>query len=479
MCAVHGYVWAHCCDDITIVECNANHFTLLMPHELVAGDLDTTIVPVMADWLQRYSDVSLERVPDDGACTLFDDEDQAPPPPPPDAAPPSVLHAAPAEAVETVEAAEAAPAPAPVPAPYVLPCRPARAASWLRAAWAGEEHLPVWAEDASVLPDAAPAGNPLAALPDLDLTAGRVALGLNDLSWTSREAPTVVFFVHDFLDGAGERWSPLVFGTQLPVFGLHAPPGLQAQFAAALEAGPDAPANASAERIATQFMEAVRSCLPADGANCVVACFAETAALATELSLQLRMRSGEGRNARHAVAVVMLPPGEEERDDVPLSSPAYQAVHARVARASATMVPPWDAFGRALAAAGVFDQQLELVAAHRPPGVARAAWDAEMDHDVRDTLTLFQLAESRMPCRIVSSHCLLLVQQQQVTEEDAAADYIILPPAAAGGGAPLPRKGSFARVLRLGRDSVAAASTVRVASADDYDDGAGPSDPAS
>ena len=57
MCAVHGYVWAHCCDDITIVECNANHFTLLMPHELVAGDLDTTIVPVMADWLQRYSDV--------------------------------------------------------------------------------------------------------------------------------------------------------------------------------------------------------------------------------------------------------------------------------------------------------------------------------------------------------------------------------------------------------------------------------------
>jgi hypothetical protein len=436
---VHGYQWAHCCDDIRIIECSANHFTLLMPHEVVAGDLDTTVVPAVTDWLRRLGDAASEQTVTSGATPLFGDR----PLPEPQAA-----GGADAAVTELQEAQEAVTAAAealpPPPAPFVLPPRPAGAAGWVRCIWAREDNLPVWAEEVSLIPEEEEDDGGYGAqqgvmLPDLDLTAGRLALGLNDLAWTASEAPTVVFILHDYLGGAGERWSPLVFATQLPVFGLHAPPGLLSLFDDALALGPDAPAGASAERIALQYLEAVRACLPAHGANCIIAGYDATATLATELALQLRLRSGDARNARHVVSVLLLAPGNEPPAEAAvLCSPAYQALYARVACASTAAAPSWPAFASTLALAGAFERQLDIVAAQRPPGVARASWDAEVDQDVRDTVSLFQMAEARLPCAIASGHV------AHIHHDDSEAF---------AAPAQLPRKGSFARVLRIGRDS--------------------------
>jgi hypothetical protein len=441
---VHGYQWAHCCDDLTIIECAANHFTLLMPHELVAGDLDTTVVPTMTDWLQRLGDVHAEPVaPEMSTSSGLDDEQEQVPTEPQPAAdgadglphtPP--LHSAPAAAAEAVLPQQ--------PVAFVLPRRPKCAESWACSVWACDDNLPIWLEEPGLAPDVvddADAGAQGVVLPDLDLTAGRLALGLNDLAWTAPDAPTVVFILHDFLDGNGERWSSLVFSTQLPVFGLHTPPGLLSQFTDALVLGPAAPVSASAERIAMQYFEAVRACLPAEGANCIIAGFEQTAAMATELALQLRMRCNDARGAHHVISVLLRASGDDAREeDAPLSSPAYQALYARVVATSATSAPPWRAFGAALARAGSFDRQLDMLAALRPPGVARASWDAEVDHDVRDSVTLFQLAEARLPCPIVSGHVTLVQGITGVVQGDLDASPR------------LQRKGSFARVLRVGRD---------------------------
>jgi hypothetical protein len=442
---VHGYQWAHCCDDIHIVECSSNHFTLLMPHDAVAGDLDTSVVPVVADWLQRFCDVgSLQPVPDPTPLHVDEEEPEEEQRVVVEVAS-SALQAAPAAA------AEVAPLPPP-PAPFALPPRPRSCESWVRVVWAPADNLPVWAEEPALIPDADAADDDLGGqqgvlLPDLDASAGRLALGLNDLAWTASEAPTVVFILNDFLDGVGERWGPLVFATQLPVFGLHTPPGLLAQVAAAMAMGPEAPPNASMERLALQYYEAVRACLPAEGANCVFAGYPETAALVTELGLQTRMRGGDHHSVRQVVSVTLdgAPRAAEDPDAELLLSPAYQALYARVACASTTAPPSWLQFAYTLAAAGTFEQQLELVAVHRPPGVARASWDAEVDQDLRDTVTLFQLAEARMPCPITSSHAALL----QDTEAAFGAPGVLQP----GVLQQLQRKGSFARVLRVGRDA--------------------------
>jgi hypothetical protein len=397
----------------------------------------------MTDWLQRFGDVHAEHAAPETCSSSGLDDEQLPEPQSADGAggllhgePP--LHSAPAAAAEAMLPQH--------PASFVLPRRPRCAESWACSVWAHDDNLPIWLEEPGLVPEAADGDADAGAqqgvlLPDLDLTAGRLALGLNDLAWTADDAPTVVFILHDYLDGGGERWSSLVFATQLPVFGLHTPPGLLTQFANALALGPAALASASAERIAMQYFEAVRACLPAEGANCIIAGFEQTAALATELALQLRMRGGDARGAHHVISVLLRAPGDDAReDDVALVSPAYQALYARVVAASTTSAQPWRAFGAALAHAGSFDRQLDMLAALRPPGVARASWDAEVDHEVRDSVTLFQLAEARLPCPIVSGHVALVQGITGVVQGDP------------GTSPRLQRKGSFARVLRVGRD---------------------------
>ena len=425
-----------------------------MPHELVAGALDTTIVPLMTEWLlptdgsgaEPLSRVATDRhfshesnvLCADALVHWQDEPTEAPLPATAGATHASaLLHSAPAAAPE---ANLPLPSPPP-PAAFVLPRPPRRGETWSRAVWARDDNLPVWLEESSLLPDALDAdADHGVLLPDLDITAGRITLGLNDLSWTASDAPTIVFILHDFLDGNGERWSPLVFATQLPVFGLHTPPGLLMQFNTAASLGHAAPPHANAARFAMQYYEAVRACLPPDGANCVIVGYEHTVALATELAMQLRLRSSDGgHHARHVVSLLVQPPEHDLEAKVcaPLSSPAYQALYARMACASASSPPPWSTFAQLLASAGAFDEQLEVLAAHRPPGVPRATWDAEVDHDVRDTVTLFQLAEARLPWSVTPGHVVLMhaIRAHEVNDRPR-----------------LQRTSSLARILRAGRD---------------------------
>lgn len=54
---LHGSAWAHACDNVEIIDCGSNHFTLLMPNDLIGGDLETTVVPIMSEWLRRFWDL--------------------------------------------------------------------------------------------------------------------------------------------------------------------------------------------------------------------------------------------------------------------------------------------------------------------------------------------------------------------------------------------------------------------------------------
>jgi hypothetical protein len=425
--------WAHCCNDLCIIDCNANHFTLLMPHAVVGGALDVAVVPAMSEWMVCVCEATLDRRMDLQPQTLLIDDEQ-PQPQPPEPVEVEILdnrlHAAPAAAGEVIEPLLPPPPveePPPQAQPYVLPHRPRSAAEWQRSVWARDENLPAWTDGVVDIEDYHGT-----LLPDLDATAGRHALGLNDLAWTASDAPAVVFMLHDFLSGV-ESWSELAFATQLPVFGLHTPPGLLSQFFEAVELSDDAADCCSVERIAAQYLESVHACLAPCGADCIIASFIDAAPLATELASQLRSRYA----TRTAVSVLFREHCSSLVEH-PLAGVAYQALHSLSCSSAASTPPPWHEFAAALGADCLFDEHLSSVAELRPPGVSTHAWETRVDHAVRGVAALFEVAKARLPCTIEAGHVVWLSD-----EDITLLEHYVL----------LPRRASFARVLRFGRES--------------------------
>ena len=298
----HGFTWAHCVDNLEIVECAGNHFTLLMPSSIGGdhgiGDLDTAVLPVMCEWLRRYWEADAPVVA-------------------PTATALPAAAAAPAESVEPPQRAAQAAAAASGSADGAAVARTSASASWTQAWWGSADgpELPAW-----FAPHVTP-GDAGSGLPDLDLHAGSVVLGLNHLAvratfippprialvlrradaasppaqtGVAAESATWVVLVGDLLEAA-ERWSAVAARTQLPVLGVHVPPAVAAK---SREQRDVALGDSGAG-----YAAALRAVLPA-GAACLLASDAEigTGALATDVALHLR---ATGWNA---LAVLLLPP---------------------------------------------------------------------------------------------------------------------------------------------------------------------------
>ena len=405
-----------------------------MLHAAFGGALDVAVTPALSEWMRLHSTPPLERHTYSQLLELsFDDEQEQPRAP--EAEPPAPvevvdhgLHVAPAtagEAVETMFLPPPVEEPSPPELPYVLPHQPRSAAHWQRSVWAYEENLPAWTDGLVDLYD-----DHGTLLPDLDATAGRHALGLNVLAWTAPDAHTVVFMLHDFLSTSGKRWSELAFATQLPVLGLHTPPGMLSQFLDAVALSDDTDDSCSVSRIAAQYIESVHACSPA-GADCIIASYPDAAPLATELASQLRMRY----KSKCAIAVLIREDGVGSTEQ-PLASAAYQALHSLLASTIASAPPPWHEFSTLFGVDCLLAEHLSTLASLRPPGVAERAWEARAEHSVRGALALFTVATTRFPCSIEAGHVVWL------NNEEAALSYILLP-----------RRASFARLLRSGRES--------------------------
>ena len=408
-----------------------------MPHAAVGGALDVAVTPVLSEWMRLVCKLPLERSMDFQAFELLIDDEQEQPQPP--AALPlaevevdNLLHVAPASAGEAIEPMfppppiEEAPQPE---MPYVLPHRPRSAAHWNPSVWAYDENLPAWTDG---LVDVYDDHGTL--LPDLDATAGRHALGLNDLAWSAPDAPTVVFMLHDFLSTGGERWSELAFATQLPVIGLHIPPGLLSQFFDAVVLSDNAADSCSISRIAAQYIEPVHACLSPTGADCIIVSYLDAAPFATELASQLRMH----HVSKCAVSVLIREDGDELTEH-PLASAAYQALHSLVAAAVASAPPPWHEFAALIGIDCTMDEHLNTLTHLRPPSVPEPAWEARAEHAVRDVVALFEVAKTCLPCSIDAGHVVWF------SDEESMLSYIILP-----------RIASFSRLLeplRAGRES--------------------------
>ena len=449
---VHGLQWAHCCDELCIMDCNANHFTLLMPHAAVGGALDAAVTPTLSECMRLVCNPPLERCVDFQLLELSIDDEQEQPQPPTAEPPAAVdvvdhgLHAAPATAGEAVVPMFLPPPaeePLPPELPYVLPQHPRSAAHWQRSIWAYEENLPAWTDGLVDLYD-----DHGTLLPDLDATAGRHALGLNALAWTAPDAHTVVFMLHDFLSTGGERWSELAFATQLPVLGLHTPPGLLSQFLDAVALSDDAADSCSMSRIASQYLQSVHSCLSPAGGDCIIASYLDAAPLATELASQLRAHN----RTKCAISVLICEEGDELAEH-PLGSAAYQALHSVLASAVALALPSWHEFSALLGVDGSMDEHLCTFINLRPPGVAKLVWQARAEHAVRGTLALFEVAKTRFPCSIEAGHRVWL------NDKEAALSHILMP-----------RRASFVRLLRIGRES---ALRLREAGEDGEEDAGG------
>ena len=419
-----------------------------MPHAGVGGALDVAVTPVLSEWMRLNCKPALERRMDSQLPELsIDDEQEQPQPPLPE--PPAEvevldlgLHAAPATAGEAVEPMFPPPqveAPPPSDLPYVLPHRPRSAAHWQCSIWAYDENLPAWTDGlVNVYDDHG------TLLPDLDETAGRHALGLNDLAWTAPDAHTVMFMLHDFLSTGRERWSELAFASELPVFGLHTPPGLLSQFFDAFALS-DSTDCCSVARIAAQYLESVHACLGPAGADCIIASYLDAASLATELASQLRMRYG----SKCAVSVLIREDGDELTEH-PLASAAYQALHSVLASAVASAPPPWHELSTLFGVDCSMAEDLCTLANLRPPGVAELAWEARVEQAVRSTVALFELAKTCLPCSIEAGHVIFL------NNEELVLSYILVP-----------RRAPLARLLRIGRESA-----TRLREGDDSDKGA-------
>ena len=437
---IHGYRWAHCCDNLRIVECASNHFTLLMPFDIVGGDLDTTVVPAMSRWLRRFwesDSPAEEQRPVQPSSWMLED-------PMGEIVVPELLvtlqqqlTAAPAAAEGEAPVAEQPPQQTD---PVVVSVERPRveAEHWVRVVWSLEEHLPMFAEP--LVAASAQPGPTGVLLPALDDNLGRLAVGLNDLAWVVSEESasdlTVVFIFHDLMADAGDLWTQVAFASTLPVFGLHVSPTALADAVPAFGAPDDA------TPLALQYLDAIRACMPLGGANCICAGLSvKTAALAQEVATHLALRRGEHllRGVRNAVAVLIHHPDVEPHQLVGLrtsESAAYQALYAAAAASSPEEPPTWGAFMACLEQCPFLADQLELLAAGRPPGTSRAVWDSEIESDVRRGLGLFELARNRLPWPSVSAHLAVL-----------ADDGVQLPQ----GPRRLHRSSSFARLMRAGR----------------------------
>ena len=437
---IHGYRWAHCCDNLRIIEGASNHFTLLMPFDTVGGDLDTTVVPAMSRWLRRFwgSDAEEEeRPPARPSSWLLED-------PAEDIILPELL-------VTLQQQLTAAPAAAEGEAPVVeqLPPQPeaiavrverprVEAEHWVRVVWSLEEHLPMFAEP--LVAASAQPGPTGVALPDLDDNLGRLAVGLNELAWVVCEESssdlTTVFIFHDLMADAGDLWTQVAFAATLPVFALHVSP------TALADAVPSFGAADDATPLALQYLDAIRACMPPGGANCILAGLStKTAALAQEVATQLALRRGDHlqKAVRSTVAVLIHHPSLEAHEMVGqrrAESAAYQALYAAAAASAPDEPPTWGAFISCLDRCPSLPEQLELLADGRPPSTSRAVWDSEIESDVRRGLGLFDLARNRLPWPVMSAHLAVLaddgVQVPQIPRR-------------------LHRSSSFARLMRAGR----------------------------
>jgi hypothetical protein len=70
--------------------------------------------------------------------------------------------------------------------------------------------------------------------------------------------------------------------------------------------------------------------------------------------------------------------------------------------------------------------------------VSTHAWETRVDHAVRGVAALFEVAKARLPCTIEAGHVVWLSD-----EDITLLEHYVL----------LPRRASFARVLRFGRES--------------------------
>ena len=408
-----------------------------MPHAAVGGALDVAVTPALSEWMRLSCKPPLERVIDTQLLELLIDDEQeqlqplAAEPPAEAEVVDHGLHAAPASAGEAIEPMFPPPPveePPPLDMPYVLPPRPRSAAYWQRSVWAYDENLPVWTDGLVDLYD----DHGGTVLPDLDATAGRHTLGLNDFAWSAPDTPVVMFMLHDFLSTGGERWSELAFATQLPVLGLHTPPGLLSLFFHAVALCDDAADSCSVSRIASQYLESVHACLSPVGAHCIIASFLDAAPLATELASQLRTCFGP----KHAVSV-LIREGDDELTEHPLASAAYQAFHSLLASAVASAPPPWHEFAAVIGGVNCsLDEHLHTLANLCPPGVSELAWKERAEHAVRDVMALFEVAKTCLPCSIEAGHTVWL------GDDEISLSYILLP-----------RRASFERLLRSGRES--------------------------
>lgn len=354
---IHGSAWAHACDNVEIIDCGSNHFTLLMPNDVIGGDLETTVVPVMSEWLRRFWDL---------------------PPPPPEQ--PEPLQNT--QALQALAGAEAA----------WVAC-PIGGAEWVQGTWDHDENLPIWAKVPVAL-----VGDVADILADLDSTGGAVILGLNPLchSHLSQESPTVILLVHDFMEAAAQ-WPDLALKTQLPVFGFHVSPDVLLP----LDAQPDAQAAGQGElaTLAAKYLAAAQVVIPqSPHANIIVAGSSHVAGmLALAMSTQLRLAE---RNSLAVMVEISADPAQQ-LEATPHSSPTYQALFAKVLMCTRSP-QTWSQFVRMLAAVPSFDSQLELVATNRPREMAPVAWDSDVDHALRQSLALFSLACSYMPVPVIA-----------------------------------------------------------------------------
>lgn len=249
------------------------------------------------------------------------------------------------------------------------------------------------------------AGDPEDILSDLDSSGGSVVLGLNVLTTIAQESPTVILLVHDFMEAAAQ-WPDLAMKTQLPLFGFHVCPDTLAP----LDSQPDGQGAGQSElaSLAAKYLAAARVLAP-PAANIIVAASSHlTGLLALAMATQLRLAD---RNAL-AVLVDISADNSQPMEATPHGSPTYQALFAKVVASSKTP-QTWSQFVRMLAAVPSFDSQLELVAINKPSEMAPVFWDSEVDHALRQSLSLFSLACSYMPVPVIAPGLLGSAAQQQ------------------------------------------------------------------
>ena len=278
-----------------------------------------------------------------------------------------------------------------------------RASAWLRTVWTHDEHLPLWSEPGLQFDDDSPSTGSGVRLPDLDDSAFRIAVGLNDLTWAecTGGSRTVVIVLSDLLCDSAELWEGIAHAA-LPVFGLHTPPSVLVQLDDALREHTGVPA------LALLYLESVLSCVASGGADVVLlASSAATALLAQEVAIQLRLRKSILPRSISQVVALRLTQGEAGGEQQPpgaLNSPAYQALFSSLVALCSGEPPSWAAFMSWMAEHDTVDEQLSSLSQLRPFGTSRAQWDADVDCSMRRLVSLMSLAQSRLPWRVVSAH---------------------------------------------------------------------------